>query len=308
MNYKIKFFYNGRPVMDTECEAPNPDLAAKRVGKPTRWNHMRVEGKTFVRYNRKCERVRAEPVAYKIQMEGTFPAILIMIGNLSEIYIFESKSKRNGVFACITSTSAEYAETEAEPTDITASSEGISASKSGLMSPTTWSGSVTNATWQDLLTRESIAKNSGTGKSEDTDTSKCLTGYKVSLSRPNRTFLATVKDISYWPSNKWPGTNNAMIEMRGQTIKVEEKDAGPNGKVFTSVNWMWMPEWLDFDHITALIKPMPEGTMGQIGQTTIMYHGERYLGKKISLSKCKCGCGAWYHDGHFFVDEWLEVE
>lgn len=312
MEYKVKAYHRGELRYKGKQEAQSAKDAAKLFYSTIGGNvsHFVVTGKTTVRLTKKFVKVDAEPRFWKVVKNGTAPAILVMFDNLAEFSVYKSVEERDKAYEeilkCTTSTSVESARTEAEQIVTTASSEETEDTKSTLMSRKTLSGSVTNATWRDWLTRDSTGKSSGIAKSGDTAIDTWSSGSKASRSKPVKTFLATVKPLPK-ENAPWPGVNSNMQAMAGKTYLF--KDNGGSFAPYHSKGYVWIKRWLDTENIYAKVKDMGEVEphITKYG-TKIKFNGE-FAGKILHLKKCGCGCGAYYYnEDSYYYPEWLEFE
>jgi hypothetical protein len=257
-------------------------------------SHITIQGKTLKRYNRKGALIKDAPVVFKTYSRKYF-AILAMFGNVGEIYEFASMDERDECFTeaqCIVSQFAASAKADPEPTVTIVSSEETNASNSGLTSKKTWSGSAASATWQDLLTRSSIAKSFGADSVDDSESEEWWLGSMDSHSEPETTTFATVKTLP--TDSKEIGVNEYMLELQGHTIAVKRN---PDG-TFMGEGWKWRSDWLDFD---TLYFDVVGGSHSADGLDWVKAMG-KYVGHTHELHPCS----DHYSDGEWcFAKAWL---
>lgn len=308
--YKVDVYNQGRVATRGKIEATSPLSAAKLFKKNGLFSHVRVDGR--FRYNKKFKALPKKANVYKI-VHGGFPSLLAMFDNVSEIYHFSNEKALDQcieeVSKCTVFPSAEFVKASPEPTDTTASLGVTGGSESGLTSKKTLSGSATNATWQDSLIPDGIAKISGTGKSKDTARNTWKAGYTPSPSKPSPILFATVKNISNVENIALPWIAPEMLELIGKTVKVERYRPG----LYDSVGWIWKKEWLDFDNAMLKVKDgIKKGTHIEYtksnGGTVAFTYKSSMSDTKGHAVQCPCGCGAWrFGNGFTLPVEWLEV-
>lgn len=262
MEYQVTLFDHGYSVWRGNVPAKTAKAAVVDAASSAyaSFTHISVQNKKrVVRFNRKFKKVSGD-----IHMFKTYavykPAIMLMVGNMPEIYRYNNETTRDKIYEelCTTCMSAESVTIDEEQTDITASSGETSGSKSGLMCQKILNGSVTSATWQERLTQSSIDKPSGITKSKNTAKPIWSRGSKASPSKRSQIFLATVKSTLPPVGAGGESVTHEMYKMIGQTIIVQRLPslANPEYK-YEGANWYWKAEWLDFENVYACVKNIP---------------------------------------------------
>lgn len=312
MNYQVTLFHKGRAVWRNEIETSSPKQAAHEAytNFMNSFSHALVVGKKSVkRFDSNFKLIKAEPALFKAYFRG-HPAVMIHFGKTIEFYCFENPKQRDEIYEelCTLSTPAESVNLDKAQTDITASLEETSATKSGLMFPKILNGFATNVTWTARLIQESIDKPSGIVKSKSTATAEWSSGSKASHSKRSPIF-ATVKNVRR--TSEFPTFNEHMKKMIGKTIEVVPFKFGGKTvwKMTSGKNWNFLEKWLDFNSVTLMVKNLPEGTVHTLssGVQEQFSHPE-LCGKTKAFLRCGCGCGMYQTDtSGYYAKEWLQL-
>lgn len=303
MKYTVKFYWRGVVCSKQTLEAANTKLAFKYATKPDMFKHCVVIGQQITRFDNKGDEIAGNLIAYSINHQVKYPAIMVMIENFTEIYYFRTPEKRDEVFKCITSTSAESATTDQEQTDTIAYSEETDVSKSTLTSKKILNGCAMSATCQGKLIQDSTDKSSGTVKSKDMDTNTWLNGSTAYHLKRQRTLIATIHMPNLVEPWAWPGTNTTMNRMNGHTFEFKKMRDSQHGIYYKGKGYYWKAEWIDPNVVYAKVKDLPKGTKAREFRFPSWT-----IGKVSKFQLCVCGCGMYkdVRSDYYYHADWLD--
>ena len=255
MKYTVKYYANSVKIYTKEIEVEGDTQALyKEANKswPMACQHAFFQSENpAIRMTRKGIIIQDKPQFFAAWYKKN-PAILVMLGEYSEIHLYSSEKERDNILemAC-TQKSAASVNPEPEPKDTIVSSEETNDSENGLIETKTSNGSATNVICLERQTPLNTVKSFGEYKSKDTGESTWKTTSKASPSKQSGKTWISAKIKPYrrsWGSG-YPGFNHKMKKMCGKTFEfLYDKDAFHRGMYSDKEgNWIWKKEWLDFD-------------------------------------------------------------
>lgn len=305
MEYSVIRYVKGICKTTSKVTASSPKEAAlKKIDGTT---HVVVIGKKEMRFDSSLRRLPDDPTTIaKIKYDTQRWAIVAMFDNVPEIYFYAYKDNRDKDFdkLCTISTYAAFASPEAGQTDTTASLGETKNTRSSSTSKKTSNGSVTIATWRDVLTRENTAKSSGTPKLDDTDTNTWSNGFKPYRSKQTRTLIGTILPL---PKDEYvyPGINSTMKRMVGKTYEFTKSDLYQT-TLYKANTYFFLKDWVNPNTIYAKVKNMPAGTKTLLPSGSTLAYKKVSADKVMKFVKCDCGCGMYKgSDQYYYSPDWL---
>jgi hypothetical protein len=320
MKYRIHTFKRGWYKKTDVVEGKSHIDALRKTlttgAYPPNYYHFVVCGTTYRRYSNKMQPIKGQILIHTFSRSyaPTEYCLLLLIGNVAEIYRTVTKSKREKL--CTDLESARTANPDAPLNAITACLEGANVFPYTSTSKKTSKMYVERAITLADLTLMHTAKASGKSSVKNTVSGTWKRGSKASPSKRG-VILATINLKDADPTEH-PTFNKFMKEMDGHTIEVSKTPSTGN---YYGASHYWNPKWLIFEKksnkpaewhpqdemfATVIVKRSKSVTSGGHYDVTnapmLSFYGKTLLFTKTSDE------GWWMSGGWHWHESWLDFK